>query len=153
MRTVTIKTLPELKTFAEKIANDLRGGEIIGLVGDLGAGKTTFVQMLSVALGVPGAVKSPTFILMQLLATAPPAAKRGVARLCHVDAYRLKDWSELAAIGFEEYAGQPGTVALVEWADRVPEIHRLPGYREITIGFGKGESRTVIMQGFGKPKK
>lgn len=153
MNTVTIKNLPDLKAFAQKVAGDLRGGEVIGLVGDLGAGKTTFVQLLAGALGVSGAVKSPTFILMQLLDTAPAAAKRGVGRLCHVDAYRLQDWSELAAIGFEEYAGQPDVVALVEWADRVPEIHRLPGYREITIGFGKGEARMFTLQGFGQPKK
>lgn len=153
MRTVTVKNLTELKALAEKIASELRGGEVIGLVGDLGAGKTTFVQQLAGALGVTGAVKSPTFILMQLLATAPAAAKRGVGRLCHVDAYRLEDWSELAAIGFEEYAGQPDVVTLVEWADRVPEIHRQPGYREITIGFGKGEARTFTLQGLLKPKK
>lgn len=153
MRTVTVKNLNDLRALAEKIASELQGGEVIGLVGDLGAGKTTFVQQLAAALGVSGAVKSPTFILMQLLDAAPAAAKRGVGRLCHVDAYRLEDWSELAAIGFEEYAGQSDVVALVEWADRVPEVHRLPGYREITIGFGKGEARTFTLQGFGQHKK
>lgn len=153
MRTVTVKNLQDLRAFVRTLAGELRGGEVVGLVGDLGAGKTTLVQMLAEELGVRGAVKSPTFILMQLLDTGPAAAKRGVGRLCHVDAYRLKDWSELAAIGFEEYAGQPGIVALVEWADRVPEIHRLPAFREITIGFGKGESRVLTVQGFGQPKK
>lgn len=153
MRAVTVNNLIELRAFAEKLAHELRGGEVIGLVGDLGAGKTTLVQLLADSLGVRGAVKSPTFILMQLLDAAPAASKRGVSRLCHVDAYRLKDWSELAAIGFEEYAGQPGIVALVEWADRVPEIHRMSAYREITIGFGQGETRILTIQGFGQPKK
>lgn len=150
MKSTTIKNLSELRAFAKKLAAELRGGEIIGLVGDLGAGKTTFVQALAEAVGVAGAVKSPTFILMQVLDAKWSGAVR---RLCHVDAYRLKDWSELAAIGFEDYAGASGTVALVEWADRVPELHKMPNYREITFAFGKKDERILTLEGFGKAKK
>ncbi|HSD11973.1 MAG TPA: tRNA (adenosine(37)-N6)-threonylcarbamoyltransferase complex ATPase subunit type 1 TsaE [Patescibacteria group bacterium] len=147
MKTVTIKNLDALRDFARNLAGGLRGGETIGLVGDLGAGKTTFVQLLAEELGVKEAVKSPTFILMQAFPTSAAAAKRGAARICHVDAYRLKDWKELAAIGFEEYAGDPRTVTLVEWADRVPELHRIAGYGEITFAFKKGDSRELILDG------
>ncbi|HTM67660.1 MAG TPA: tRNA (adenosine(37)-N6)-threonylcarbamoyltransferase complex ATPase subunit type 1 TsaE [Candidatus Binatia bacterium] len=147
MQTVIIKNVPELEAFAHEFASSLRGGEVIGLVGDLGAGKTTFVQMLAAALGVESAVKSPTFILMQVL---PTARRTGAHRLCHVDAYRLKDWEELAAIGFEEYAGEARTVTLVEWADRVPEIHKFPAYQELTFAFGPGEGRTLRLEG-GQP--
>src|SRR5688500_4869244 len=133
MKTVEIKDTAELGKFATKYAASLKGGEVIGLVGDLGAGKTTFVQLLAGALGVKKAVKSPTFILMQVLETAKHT---GAHRLRHVDAYRLKDWDELVAIGFEDYAGEPNTVTIVEWADRVPEIHRFPAYKELTFAFG-----------------
>lgn len=153
MKTVAIKDLAALKSFAKKFAASLRGGETIGLVGDLGAGKTTFVQLLAGALGVKKAVKSPTFILMQAFPTSAAAAKRGAARICHVDAYRLKDWKELAAIGFEEYAGEPRTVTLVEWADRVPELRRIAGYGEITFAFKKGDSRELILDGIGLGRK
>jgi tRNA threonylcarbamoyladenosine biosynthesis protein TsaE len=145
MRTVIIKDIAAMREFARKFAGSLRGGEIIGLVGDLGAGKTTFVQMLADGLGVKEPVKSPTFILMQVFPTSAAAAKRGAARICHVDAYRLKDWKELAAIGFEEYAGDHGTVTLVEWADRVPELHRMDEYQELTFAFKKGDSRELIL--------
>ncbi|HTK04525.1 MAG TPA: tRNA (adenosine(37)-N6)-threonylcarbamoyltransferase complex ATPase subunit type 1 TsaE [Candidatus Eisenbacteria bacterium] len=141
MQTIDIKDLAALRDFAKEFARGLRGGEVIGLVGDLGAGKTTFVQLLAAALGVKEAVKSPTFILMQVL---PTAKRTGAHRLCHVDAYRLKDWDELAAIGFEDYAGEANTVTVVEWADRVPEIHRFPGYREITFAFGRGDARKLV---------
>ena len=146
MKTVDIKDLAALKAFAEKFAASLKGGEVVGLVGDLGAGKTTFVQLLAAAFGVEAAVKSPTFILMQIL---PTAKRTGVHRLCHVDAYRLKDWDELASIGFEDYAGEERTVTLVEWADRVPEIHRFPAYRELTFSFGPGKARVIALQGEG----
>lgn len=148
MRTVPVKNLAALRAFAKEFAASLKGGEVVGLVGDLGAGKTTFVQLLAKELGVKGAVKSPTFILMQAFPTSAAAAKRGAARICHVDAYRLKDWRELAAIGFEEYAADPGTVTLVEWADRVPELHRLPKYGEITFVFKGGDERELVLDGF-----
>ncbi len=147
MRTVTVDNLAALRTFAKGFAATLKGGEIVGLVGDLGAGKTTFVQLLAKELGVKEAVKSPTFILMQAFPASAAAAKRGVARVCHVDAYRLKDWRELAAIGFEEYAGDPRTVTFVEWADRVPELHHMPAFSEITFVFKNGGRRELIVDG------
>lgn len=143
-----MKTLAALRAFARKFAASLKGGEVVGLVGDLGAGKTTFVQLLARELGVKQAVKSPTFILMQAFPASAASVKRGVARVCHVDAYRLKDWRELATIGFEEYAGDPRTVTLVEWADRVPELHRMPAYGEITFVFKDGQERELILDGF-----
>ncbi len=150
MRTITIKDLAALERFAREMAASFKGGEVIGLVGDLGAGKTTFVQALARALGVAEPVKSPTFILMQIF---PTSAKKGIDRLCHVDAYRLKDWSELAAIGFEEYAADDRTVTVVEWADRVPELHHYPSFREITFAFGESDVRTLIIDESHKAQK
>lgn len=146
---IAINDLDQLAAFARDYAAALtpgaESGTVIGLVGDLGAGKTTFVQLLAKAIGVREAVKSPTFILMQVLEAGAVAQKRGLKRLCHVDAYRLKDYSELRAIGFEEYAVEPGTVCLVEWADRVPELHGLANYEEITFTIGeKGRRRLRI---------
>ncbi len=146
MRKVIIKNLKELEAFAGEFAKSLRGGDVVGLVGDLGAGKTTLTQMLAKQLGVEEAVKSPTFILMQVFATGAKAKKRGVARICHVDAYRLESWKELTTIGFEEYSGDASTVTLVEWADRVPEIHSSKSYVELTFGFASGEARSLTVQ-------
>lgn len=143
MQARRIKNLKDLDAFAREFAAGLEGGTVIGLVGDLGAGKTAFTQRVAKALGVRAAVKSPTFILMQVFGAGAAAKKRGVERLCHVDAYRLKDTAELEAIGFEEYARDPRTVCLVEWADRVPEIHAYPGYIELTFTFGQGEERII----------
>ncbi len=138
-----IKNVLELDMYAASVARDLRGSEVIGLIGDLGAGKTTFVQHLAKHLDVRDAVKSPTFILMQIFATLGATKKRGISQLCHVDAYRLKDERELATIGFAEYAGTPGTVTIVEWADRAPGLHVYKGYKEIIFSFGEGEERLL----------
>ena len=143
MNEVRIKNLKDLEKFARKFGDELKGGEIIGLIGDLGAGKTTFVQYLAKALGVKTAVKSPTFILMQVFETGVVAKKRGAKHLCHVDAYRLKDTAELKMIGFDDYARNKKTVCLVEWADRTPEIRLYQGYRELSFGFGLDEERVI----------
>jgi tRNA threonylcarbamoyladenosine biosynthesis protein TsaE len=147
MQEIRVKNLKELESFADAFVADLASGGVVGLVGDLGAGKTTFVQRVAKALGVKEKVKSPTFILMQSFRTGAAATKRGVRRLCHVDAYRLKDEAELFGIGFEEYAADSETLTLVEWADRVPAIHAFPGYRELTLSFTEESDGRIVRIG------
>ena len=142
MKTLTISSLEDLERFANTLAEELKGGEVLGLVGDLGAGKTTFTQLLAKALGVKGDVRSPTFVLMQQY----KLHGKTLHTLCHVDAYRLKDSSELRTIGLDDFAGAPGVVTVVEWADRVPELHKLKGYREITFVL-KGKDERILRIG------
>ena len=89
-------------------------GLVIALVGELGAGKTTFAQGVGDALGCRGPIISPTFQLLFV-------HEDGRLPLYHADPYRLGDESELVELGFDELLGQRG-VALVEWADRFPEL-------------------------------
>jgi tRNA threonylcarbamoyladenosine biosynthesis protein TsaE len=88
-------------------------GLFVALVGGLGAGKTTFAQGVGEALGVQGAVVSPTFTLVSVYDEARPP-------LVHADLYRLQRVQELEQLGFEDLLD--GAVALVEWADRFPEV-------------------------------
>ncbi len=152
---VNIKNLAALEKFAAAYAKTLRPGDIIGLVGDLGAGKTTFVQTLSKVLGVKVPVRSPTFILMQVLPTSKAVAKRThIANLCHIDAYRLNNEDELFAIGFGEYAERDDSVILVEWADRLPSVQWLDHYREIKFDFdGEGERVLTLNGAANRPKR
>jgi len=110
----------ETFAFAKKYSSRLRGGEIIGLVGDLGAGKTVFTKGLASGLGVRKTVSSPTFVLMKIY----PARKKPsvIKYLCHIDAYRLKRARELLSIGAEEYFSRADTVTVIEWADRIKKI-------------------------------
>jgi tRNA threonylcarbamoyladenosine biosynthesis protein TsaE len=145
MKEIIIKDIASLDVFAREFATNCKPVSVIGLVGDLGAGKTTFVQYFAKTLGVKQAVKSPTFILMQAFVTGVAAKKQGITRLCHVDAYRLKDYAELEAIGFGEFATDHGTVSVVEWADRVPELHKLEGYQELTFKIEPNGSRRITI--------
>lgn len=116
-------------TFAKKFASRLVGGEVLCLIGDLGAGKTAFTKGLAVGLGVKNIVTSPTFVLMKNYKTSFPSSvakgRRGevnIKHLAHIDAYRLTDGEQLLGIGAEDYFNQPECVTVIEWADRVRDI-------------------------------
>lgn len=103
----------ETETVGERLAQKLGRGEVIGLTGDVGAGKTHFTKGVARGLGVPGEITSPTFTLVH-------EYKRGRLPFYHFDFYRLERLEELVAIGFEEYLDANG-VCVIEWADRFPE--------------------------------
>jgi tRNA threonylcarbamoyladenosine biosynthesis protein TsaE len=99
----------------EVIGKYARGGEVIGLVGELGTGKTHLIKGIGRGLKVleTDAVTSPTFVLIN--------EYQGRLRLYHVDAYRLENAGQLEALGFDEIC-QSEALVVVEWADRVRQL-------------------------------
>ncbi len=104
----------ETERAARALGGVVQAGDAIGLVGELGAGKTRFVTGLARGLGLPDHVRvtSPTFTILNLLSG-------GRVPLYHADLYRIASASELDHIGFDELWGGEGVVA-VEWCDRFP---------------------------------
>ncbi|MEZ6068364.1 MAG: tRNA (adenosine(37)-N6)-threonylcarbamoyltransferase complex ATPase subunit type 1 TsaE [Planctomycetaceae bacterium] len=142
MTTITLTSSHESATrqIAAIVAEILRPGDVLCLHGQLGAGKTRFVQGLAAALGCESDfVNSPTFVLVQEYAGRLP--------LYHFDAYRLRDADEFAELGGEELLGGNG-VCCIEWATKIAEI--LPRERlEITIEVTAAESRRFLLQAVG----
>lgn len=93
-------------------------GLVVALVGDLGAGKTTFTQGFLLGLGGKNRALSPTFVLMR----RHKVGKGGFKDLYHVDAYRLKDPKEASALGLRELWRNKRNVILMEWADNLKKI-------------------------------
>lgn len=114
----------ETEAFAEEIGRRARPGLLLGLVGDLGAGKTQFVKGLARGLGVTEPVLSPTFALLHSYQT-------GRLPLIHIDLYRLDSQEQIAAAGLEE-ALTPERVTVVEWWDRW-KAEAPPNLRRIEI--------------------
>jgi tRNA threonylcarbamoyladenosine biosynthesis protein TsaE len=102
-----VKSVEETYALAKKIADNLKGGEIILLNGDLGAGKTTFTKGLAKALGINNVVTSPTFTFMKQYLS-------GRIPLYHFDMYRVEEEDELYELGLSEYLYLNG-VCVIEW--------------------------------------
>ena len=109
----------ETLAIGKKIASTLRGGDIISLIGNLGAGKTVLTRGISEALGIKKGVKSPTFTLMNIYQTASAS---NIKFICHIDAYRLNSAQDLLAIGAMEYFDDPEVLTIVEWGDKAKNI-------------------------------
>lgn len=110
--------LSDIKTFAPTFAKTLHGGEIIALVGDLGAGKTTFTQQLGKALKIRKRITSPTFTIVQAYEGKLRTTKKRVT-LYHLDLYRLHGMQDARTVGLEEFWGKPGTITAIEWANKI----------------------------------
>ncbi len=105
-----ISTSPdETRRCAAQLALELKPGDCLSLIGELGVGKTTFVQGLAQGLGITEIVRSPTFVLMR--------EYRGKISLYHFDAYRIKNLDELREIGFEDTVRADG-ITVIEWGEK-----------------------------------
>lgn len=133
--------MEETMRFGKKLGMVLSPGDVVALVGELGAGKTTLVKGIAQGLGVTDgrAVKSPTFSLVHKY--------EGRIPIYHFDAYRLEDAQEMLDIGSDEMIYGNG-VAIVEWADKVSEC--LPKeYLQITLTAVSVYERTVELRSYG----
>lgn len=138
---IELNSLKKTRKFGEKLGEILRSGDLISLMGDLGAGKTTLTQSIARGLGIDDYVTSPTFTLIN--------EYEGRIPLYHFDVYRLGDIEELYDLGYEEYFYSNG-VTIVEWGDKVLEA--FPKDR-INIDIKKGKSfedRVIYIYGEGK---
>lgn len=124
---ITVKTLAETQAFADQVVAVLRKVDwttdravVLGLTGNLGAGKTAFVQCVAKVLGVSDTVTSSSFVLRSDYTTTDTVFKH----LMHLDAYRLENSDELDTVGWDAALAQPHTLLIVEWADIVAD--RIP---------------------------
>ena len=111
--TYETQSAAETEALGAKLAEKLRGGEVIAYTGDLGAGKTAFTRGLARGLGITERVTSPTFTIVN-------EYDSGRLPLFHFDMYRLGSSDELYDIGWEDYLGRGGVCA-VEWSEIVED--------------------------------
>lgn len=143
-------------TNTQKIATDLlhklcriktKGGVVIALEGELGAGKTVFVKGFAKALGVKEKIKSPTFVLMRKYKIPQVSSSRSQAssHLYHLDCYRLRDEKDLETLGIKEVLSNPENIVMIEWSDRVKKI--LPRkHIKVHIDHVSSKERKIIIK-------
>ena len=104
----------ETKTLASKIAQRINSG-VIALTGELGVGKTTFVQGFAKGLGIKDKIISPTFVLIRQHKMVDSRI------LYHIDLYRLEGKINIKSLGLEEILSFPDNIVLIEWAEKIKE--------------------------------
>lgn len=137
---VRVTSEQETIELAREIAPKLKGGDILALSGDLGAGKTTFTKGLAVALGITKNVTSPTFAIMNVYEL--PEIKNGIKTLVHIDAYRLETSDEILTIGVQDYLSQPDILTVIEWPEKIQPM--LDNYKMIELKFSLENSARAI---------
>lgn len=124
MKTLISKSLVETQTFAKDFILSLENKKdeavIVGLYGNLGAGKTALTQAFARELGIKGDITSPTFVIEKIYET--DSEKSPFKRLVHIDAYRLNSGKELQVLDFEKLVENPNNLIVIEWPENVKEI-------------------------------
>ena len=115
VKTLTLYSEDDTQRLAAQLAALPLTGSV-WLAGDLGAGKTTLTRYWLQALGHTGAVKSPTYTLVEPYSIEQTDGS--VKPVYHADLYRLQDPEELSFIGFDEYLDEPNALVIIEWASR-----------------------------------
>ena len=112
MQTIITNSEAETEKAGEEFSKNLKGGTVVAMYGDLGAGKTAFVRGMARGMGLTCRVSSPTFTIVN--------EYLGERELIHFDMYRLKSSDELFDIGWEDYLDR-GAVCAVEWSENVSD--------------------------------
>lgn len=128
-----MNSVEDTAALALKFSKILEKGDILLFTGEIGTGKTTFIQALAKNIGIKELVTSPTFVMHMIRDT-------GRIPLSHVDLYRLNSDEEVESIGFEEYYDTAITV--VEWADRYSRFE--PPYIKIHFEYGMNENERIV---------
>lgn len=138
----TTRNETETYAVARGIASRLKGGDVLLLKGELGAGKTTFVKGLARALGIEEKIKSPTFTLIHQHRIKNQGLR--IKHLVHCDAYRVKNARELMEAGLTDWLGRPDTLTVIEWGEKILPPLRERQYILIKFENGKGLNERVI---------
>lgn len=123
MRNNVITTsFEETRKVGFDLAKELKGGEVIALYGDLGSGKTTFMQGLAQGLGITKNIISPTFIIMRTYELRLKIKDLRLKSLYHLDLYRIETEAEAIDLGLLDLMSQPENIVAIEWPDKIENL-------------------------------
>lgn len=127
------KNEKETAKIASDFARELKpkgdGATMVGLYGELGSGKTTFMKYLAQSFGLKDEIKSPTFVIEKIYDLTPnpssfegEGSKNAFNRLIHIDAYRIEDPKEMEILGWQEIISNPQNLVCIEWPEKITKI-------------------------------
>ena len=145
---IITKSAEETKKIAANLAEEIKKQPlakkhafIIALEGNLGSGKTTFIQGLVARLGIKESVLSPTFLILKQF----PISFKNYKNFYHIDAYRLKNSEELSELGFKDLLNNPENLIVIEWADKVKKMLPKDVLQIKFKNLGKNKRKIIII--------
>jgi tRNA threonylcarbamoyladenosine biosynthesis protein TsaE len=142
--TIITHSAQETRRWGEELAKQLQSGDVVALIGELGAGKTVLAQGILKGLGVKETVQSPSFIMVREYTGHSPVA--------HIDLYRLRNSQDFLALGLDEYMDSK-YIIVVEWGEKILDILP-PHHRQIRLTWGRDhpDQRFISYQQHSKGK-
>jgi len=141
-----VSSLEETEKIARNFILELKPNPntatVVGLYGDLGAGKTFFTQIVAKTLGVEENIVSPTFVIEKIYAIKNNSAEQKFSHLIHIDAYRLETSAELLHLGWNSIISDPKNLILIEWPERVADI--MPKHIKISLKHLENETAREV---------
>jgi tRNA threonylcarbamoyladenosine biosynthesis protein TsaE len=138
MQVYNTNSSEETQNIAEEFVRHLQPGDVICLYGDLGAGKTTFVQGLAKAFGLEKRIISPTFVIIR-------SYQMIKSSFYHVDLYRLREEEDIEGTGLLEILNKKDSIVAIEWSEKMGSL--LPKNRwEVRLEHGDGDKRKITIE-------
>ena len=142
LKTFTTYSADETRALGKTLAERIQPRTLLCLSGDLGAGKTTFVQGLLEGLGATRPYTSPTFVIMKQYDLSVATAN-GINRVYHADAYRVEA-HDFEHLGFAEWCADPEGLVILEWPERVEKIIRQEAAKISFVSKGENEREIIF---------
>ena len=135
----------ETQTFAENFSQTLGGGDFVAFYGELGSGKTTFIQGLAKGLGIQRRIISPTFIIVRCYELKLKTENLKPKNFYHIDLYRTESESDLLGLGIDEIIKDKNNIVALEWAEKMGDM--LPKKRiEIRLEYFGDNKRKITIK-------
>lgn len=147
MKSLISKNAKETQQIAQELARDLISPTLITLTGNLGTGKTTFVQGLAKGLGINETINSPTFLILKRYTIADRNPKIANNNLYHVDLYRLTREEDIKNVGLLDILKENDSIVVIEWSEKMGRF--LPKERiDINFKYISENERKIIIKDF-----
>jgi tRNA threonylcarbamoyladenosine biosynthesis protein TsaE len=127
------------RDFISQITPTPPNATVVGLYGELGAGKTSFTQGVARALGISESIVSPTFVIEKIYPVTHPF----FTHLVHIDAYRLESDEELLVLNWKDIISNPKNIVLIEWPEKVSGI--MPAHYMVQLAHNTDSTRTITI--------
>lgn len=122
MQTIITKNFTQTQNLGKKFAEKLTNGGIVALYGNLGSGKTTFIQGFAKGLGIKNKIISPTFIIVRKYEINLKSSISNLKSFYHIDLYRIENEAGLQGLGLEEILNDASNIVAIEWPEKIEKF-------------------------------